>query len=236
MPVETQNLLSQSSGFGASAAVSQSAQTPEEPGSQVITSDFETFLLMLTTQLENQDPLNPIESQDFAVQLATFSGVEQQVLTNDLLENLTGALGASDLAQLAGWVGMEARVNAPVAFDGSPVDIAIDPQPGSDRAELVVRDASGNEISREGVPLNAGTYAWVGLDQKGQPLDAGSYTLELASINQGETTSIVPVEHYARVSEARQGRDGVELVIAGGATVPSNSVTALREPAATVSN
>ena len=44
----------------------------------MINSDFETFLKMLTAQMENQDPLNPIESSDYAVQLATFSGVEQQ--------------------------------------------------------------------------------------------------------------------------------------------------------------
>ena len=48
-----------------------------------LSSDFETFLKMLTVQMENQDPLNPVDSADFAVQLATFSSVEQQVLTND---------------------------------------------------------------------------------------------------------------------------------------------------------
>ena len=47
----------------------------------VISSDFETFLRMLTVQLENQDPLDPTDSADYAMQLATFSGVEQQVLS-----------------------------------------------------------------------------------------------------------------------------------------------------------
>ncbi len=185
---------------------------------------------MLTTQLENQDPLNPIESQDFAVQLATFSGVEQQVLTNDLLENLTGALGASDLAQLAGWVGMEARVEAPLAFDGAPVDIVIEPDPGSDRAELIVRDLQGREVSREGVSSTGGIFSWVGRDVGGQPLDTGTYTLELASISQGETTSVVPVKHYADVLEARLGSEGIELVISGGTSVQSTAISALRQP------
>ena len=49
-----------------------------------ISSDFNTFLRMLTVQMQNQDPLNPIDSADYAVQLATFSGVEQQVRTNQL--------------------------------------------------------------------------------------------------------------------------------------------------------
>ena len=66
------------------AAATASSASPDS----VISSDFETFLKMLTTQLQNQDPLDPVKSEDFAVQLATFSGVEQQVLTNDLLESL----------------------------------------------------------------------------------------------------------------------------------------------------
>ena len=63
----------------ASAAVVGNDQGTTKP---VLSSDFETFLKMLTVQLENQDPLNPVDSADYAVQLATFSGVEQQVQTN----------------------------------------------------------------------------------------------------------------------------------------------------------
>ena len=198
--------------------------------SEALTSDFETFLLMLTTQLQNQDPLNPIESQDFAVQLATFSGVEQQVRTNQLLESLAGGLGASGLSQLAGWVGMEARVSAPVAFDGTPVDISLDADPGSDRAELIVADAFGNEVARQQVPLGQDTIEWVGVAQSGQPLPVGSYSLQLVSLNQDEVTSTRPVSHYARIQEARVGLDGVELVMRGGTVVASNAVTALRAP------
>ena len=78
-----------------------------------ISADFETFLKMLTVQMQNQDPLNPIDSADYAVQLATFSGVEQQVQTNDLLKGLAASLGAAGLSEMAGWVGMEARTAAP---------------------------------------------------------------------------------------------------------------------------
>ena len=55
------------------------ADGAETGGNSALSSDFETFLRMLTTQLQNQDPLNPVDSADFAVQLATFSSVEQQV-------------------------------------------------------------------------------------------------------------------------------------------------------------
>lgn len=197
--------------------------------SSALSSDFETFLLMLTTQMQNQDPLNPVESEDFAVQLATFSGVEQQVRTNQLLENFAGGFGETSLAQLAGWVGMEARVAEPVAFDGIPVDLSLSPEAGADAAELIVRNSFGTEVAREAVPLGQDTITWAWIGQNGTPLVPGTYVLELASIRQGQVTSTEPVSHYAKITEARQGSNGIELVIAGGNVVPSGSITALRE-------
>lgn len=201
-----------------------------DSGPSALTSDFETFLLMLTTQLQNQDPLNPIESQDFAVQLATFSGVEQQVRTNDLLQDLAGNLGATGLSQLAEWVGMDARVQAPVYFDGTPVDIALDPDPGSDSAQLIVSDQFGVEVARQGVPLGVEEIEWVGVDQSGSPLPEGTYNLQLASVTQGQVTSTQTVSQYARILEARQGFDEIELIINGGSVVSSDSITGLRAP------
>lgn len=213
------------------AATNTAAATSDSSASSAISSDFETFLLMLTTQLENQDPLNPVESQDFAVQLATFSGVEQQVRTNQLLEEMTGGFGNTGLAELAGWVGMEGRVAAPVFFDGMPIDLAIEPAAGATEAELIVYDAFGGQASRQSVPVANATLAWAGTDNNGVPLPPGSYTLQLVS-KSGETVIATDeVAHYARIDEARQAANGVEIVIAGGTVVPSESVTALRDPA-----
>ena len=55
---------------------------------KVAYADFETFLKILTAQIQNQDPINPIDSSDYATQLATFSSVEQQVLANSHLEKI----------------------------------------------------------------------------------------------------------------------------------------------------
>lgn len=232
MPTDAISALAAQSPAGAGRTGRPAARAEAGDRSGVLSSDFETFLLMLTTQLENQDSLNPIESEEFAVQLATFSGVEQQVLTNQLLRDLAGGLGAAGLSQLAGWVGMEARVIAPVAFDGAPVDISPDPDPGSDRAELVVRDPYGLEVARQQVPLGVDTITWAGVGSDGRPLASGDYTLELDSFNQGELTGTRPVAHYAAITEARQGPEGIELVLAGGAVVASDAVTALRSPEA----
>ena len=122
----------------AQAQQTETTETEDSNANGLIDSDFQTFLVMLTTQLENQDPLNPMEASEFAVQLATFSGVEQQVKSNDLLEGIQSQLGQMSMTQLAGWVGMEARVQAPVYVDGEAITIDPDPHPATDRMELVV--------------------------------------------------------------------------------------------------
>ena len=211
---------------------SQATQSPAQSASNgALSSDFETFLRMLTTQMENQDPLNPIESADFAVQLATFSGVEQQIRTNDLLQSMVDGVGASGLGQLAGWVGMEVRVAAPAYFDGAPIDLAPEPDPASDAARLLVFDAAGREVAREWVPLGAPVLSWAGVGTDGAPLPPGQYTFELESLNSGEVTSRRSVDHYGAVQEARIGAEGLEIVLAGGTVLSSSAAKALRAPA-----
>jgi flagellar basal-body rod modification protein FlgD len=195
-----------------------------------ISSDFDTFLKMLTAQMQNQDPLNPIESADYATQLATFSGVEQQMRTNDLLTSLGGQMAVLGMSQLAGWVGQEARANVPVWMDGDPVTMQLSPAIGADRAVLVVRNASGALVSREDVPITPGLYDWLGGDAAGDPLPEGRYTLSLESFSGETLLGESPVESYARIIEARNGPSGATLVLEGGVEVPSSFITALRVP------
>lgn len=193
-------------------------------------SDFETFLRMLTTQLQNQDPLNPIDSADYAVQLATFSGVEQAVRTNELLVSLGRQFGVLSMTQLAGWVGQEARVAAPVFFEGAPVDLALPQSTSADRAVLVVRDASGVLVAREEVPTSGGDYQWMGRDAAGDPLPGGIYTLLIEAYRGDVLQTSAAVESYATIAEARGSATGTSLVLRGGITVAAENVTALRIP------
>jgi len=199
------------------------------PKKSMINSDFNTFLRMLTTQIKNQDPTNPMESADFAVQLATFSGVEQQVKTNDMLSQLSSQFGVMGMSQLAAWVGQEARAPSPVYLGNSDVTLTYASATGADRAVLSVRDANGNVVGREDVPLGNGPHQWAGFDLKGAPLPNGKYTLTLESY-QGERKlgEATPVEAYSRIQEARSGPTGTVLVLEGGIEVPATSVTALR--------
>lgn len=193
-------------------------------------TDFETFLHMLTTQLKNQDPLNPIESTDYAVQLATFSGVEQAVRTNELLQSLGRQFGVLSMAQLAGWVGQEARVTAPVFVDGTSIDLFLPQSTSADRAVLVVRDSSGNLIAREEVPTSGGAHPWAGTGAGGESLPRGLYSLSVEMYRDDVLQSSGAVESYATILEARGAPTGTNLVLRGGVIVPAEEVTALRVP------
>lgn len=200
----------------------------EKTGAQ-ISADFEMFLRMLTVQLKNQDPLNPVESADYAVQLATFSGVEQQVLTNDLLKDLASQGGVTQLAQMGDWVGREVRAPAPADFTGRPVTVWTAPAWGADSAQLAVYDAAGNEVQRMALPLAAGAADWAGATRDGMALPNGLYRFAVESFAGETLINTSPAEIYARVKEVRSTGGGLELILSGDVAVDSKTVTALRE-------
>ncbi|MGA0540763.1 flagellar hook capping FlgD N-terminal domain-containing protein [Neotabrizicola sp. VNH66] len=202
--------------------------TVTSPASGTPSSDYQTFLKMLTVQMQNQDPLNPMESSEFAVQLATFSGVEQQVVTNQLLTAMGNQFALVGMSQLAGWVGQEARAPADVWFSGSPITVSPNPVQGADRAVIVVRDTAGNTVSREEIPVSAEPYQWLGGDAAGNPLPAGRYSLSLESWENDAVVQEDRLEHYGRVVEVRGSAAGTVLVLEGGIEVPAAAITALR--------
>lgn len=215
------------------------AATPQPPATAAASSsgfaggDFETFLKMLTTQIKNQDPLNPMEGSDFAVQLATFSGVEQQVRTNQLLEQLNSERTAG-LGSVAGWIGKEVRTTAQVAYGGAPLRIDIAPAEGATAVQLVAVDGFGREAGRQTLPAQAGEISWDALDSNGTPLPPGRYRFTLVSLKGDEILGTSAAGAYARVTGAELTSDGLRLTLAGGTSVAESEVTALRDPGTAV--
>lgn len=195
----------------------------------VQSTDYQTFLNMLTVQMRNQDPLNPMAATDFAVQLATFSSVEQQMQTNQLLSAL---LSRSGLAEMGSWVGMEARIYSGAHFDGESILLAPDPALGAERSFLVVRDSNGSVVDTQEIPAVTDSYEWTGLDEEGDPLPSGRYTFELESRIGDEVMDTVPVAAYLPILEARVDAGMVVLVLPGGMLVDSATISGLRQPRA----
>lgn len=192
------------------------------------TSDYQTFLTMLTTQLKNQDPTAPMESTDFAVQLATFSGVEQQTATNELLTAIGAKIDAMTLSDLSSYLGSQALVTTPVTTTGE--DVTLYPQVAADAETtwLAVTDATGSTVARQAFDPKATELTWSPVTSEGTPLPDGTYGLTVQNYAGDVLTATTPVGHYETVAEARNESSGVVLVLDSGARVAASDVASLR--------
>ena len=157
-----------------------------------LSSNFDTFLTLLTTQLKNQDPLSPMDSNQFTQQLVQFSEVEQQINSNKNLESLialTKARGSSDAVSYLGKSltltdGTGALMNGQAKWAYS-----IDNDAAT--SILTVSDAKGHVVYAAPAETAAGmhSFTWDGKDSGGNPLPSGSYTLKVTA-RAGDGTAI----------------------------------------------
>jgi flagellar basal-body rod modification protein FlgD len=212
----------------AKASAAQAAPADDKK-SGALTADFNTFLTLLTTQMKNQDPLQPIESTEFVAQLAQFSAVEQQVQTNDKLSALTEALSSSSASALADWLGTTVRAVAPAQFSGAPVaGYPASPPPGADKATLVVQDASGKTVAELAFKPGDESVTWNGKTASGADAPAGAYTMTARYVDKAGATTTGEVETYTRVVEARRVDGEAVLSLEGGARVKADAVSGVR--------
>jgi flagellar basal-body rod modification protein FlgD len=194
-----------------------------------LSSDFETFLKMLTVQMENQDPLNPVDSADYAVQLATFSSVEQQVLTNDLLSALGASMAGGGIGALGQWVGMEVRAGDTALYDSKPIEL-VTPEPDDfDQRILVVRDATGEIATRINIPVSGTNITWDGKLADGSIAPSETYKFSIEGFKNGALESTTPATTYNRVREAVVQNGETFLILEGGVSVSPSEVSALRD-------
>lgn len=214
------------SSVGTTSVTSTTSATAD--AERLISSDFETFLKMMTAQVQNQDPLNPMDSSEYASQLATFSSVEQQVLTNDLLRNLGDMLGGNALQQYGSWVGMDALARVPAEFTGNPIVIRPDYEPNADSAIVAVRNSAGEVVQRLSIPVGQEEVLWAGYDDQQNALPDDVYRFEIESYQNGELTGTTLASVYTRVEEIRNQGTSVVVRLAGGIEVESTQVNGLR--------
>lgn len=214
------------SSVGTTSVTSTTSATAD--AERLVSSDFETFLKMMTAQVQNQDPLNPMDSSEYASQLATFSSVEQQVLTNDLLRNLGDMLGGNALQQYGSWVGMDALARVPAEFTGDPIVIRPDYEPNADSAIVAVRNSAGEVVQRLSIPVGQEEVLWAGYDDQQNALPDDVYRFEIESYQNGELTGTTLASVYTRVEEIRNQGTSVVVRLAGGIEVESTQVNGLR--------
>ncbi|MEL6479469.1 MAG: flagellar hook capping FlgD N-terminal domain-containing protein [Pseudomonadota bacterium] len=207
----------------------ETTSSASEDATSALASDFDTFLQLLTAQLRNQDPLEPVDSTQFVEQLASFSSVEQQIRTNTLLESVIDNLGAG-ANSLAEWVGHEVEAAAPLRFDGStPLDLKTEPNPDAIAAVLVVRDEDGRVVARKPIDPAASTLSWDGTATDGETVDPGVYSFQIQRSDGEESLPAVTPLGFARVAEARLEDGEVNLILEGGSSLRADDVVALRD-------
>lgn len=205
----------------------QTTQSSTQQGKSGV-SDFDTFIRMLTTQARYQNPLEPLDSSEYASQLAQFSMVEQQTKTNDTLTALVEKLGATDMARLSDWIGKEARAIAPAHFSGQPITISPAPLAAADKAFVVVRDSDGEIVDRFEVPISAEPVTWSGLDDDGALRPDGLYSFAIQSYQADELLLEEASAVYHHVTEAQIEGNEVILILDGGQAILASMVTGVR--------
>ena len=196
--------------------------------------DFDDFLTLLTTQLQNQDPLEPTDTTEFTNQLVLFAGVEQDISQNDNLEQLIALQSANQAVGALSYIGneVEAEGNIFVLNEGdtsAELNYALNDTAAN--AAITIFDAAGNiafvgQVDKEFGPH---TFVWDVLGANGQPVEPGVYTFQVNAINADDQ------QVTARLS-TRNTIDGVEsdetgtFLTSGILSIPLDKVFATFAP------
>lgn len=158
-----------------------SIQTNVATSSQNLSDNFDTFITLLTAQLQNQDPLEPVDSTEFTNQLVQFSSVEQQIQTNSALAELITLTANSQAAGLSGYLGKDVEVDSATAeLSSDGIDWRYELEDDADTVILSVQAENGRIVYSETInAAEAGDhqFQWSGELTNGRTATEGSFTL-----------------------------------------------------------
>jgi flagellar basal-body rod modification protein FlgD len=185
------------------------------------------FLRLMTEQLKNQDPLKPLDSNDFLAQLAQFSTVQGIQSLNSAFADLSATVASDQALQATGLIGHEALVasNAFQHTDGGSLRGAVD-SPMAGEVTIEISDAGGNVVRR----LNYSAqfpgpvdFSWDGFTDTGEPAPGGEYTIA-ARVGNGPAAEALNPHIAARINSVFFTQHGLVLDLAGIGSVPFSAV------------
>jgi len=193
----------------------------------------ETFLTLLTTQMQNQDPLDPMANEEFVAQLAQFSSLEQQMLTNSMLESVYLGIASLNNASMAALVGTDVVAYGDgISYSGEgDVELSYDAAADAASLTLEIFDSEGNVIYSEelgAAEAGEGSVTWNGTDSDGQPAPEGEYTFKITG-EDADGESIDVAEMIVGVVEEMDYSSGTPQPIVGGVTVELADIIRLTE-------
>jgi flagellar basal-body rod modification protein FlgD len=164
-----------------------STQSSSASSLSQLSSNLDNFLKILTTQLQHQDPLSPMDTHEFTNQLVQFASVEQQIQGNRNLEALISLQETGIMVGAVSYIGKQVEVTGQTAMleDGSAEFIYTLPEDAT-AAILAVYDENGTQVLFKQAEKDAGRHAfiWDGKDGKGAAMPDGKYTIQIVAVNE----------------------------------------------------
>lgn len=190
-------------------------------GAPRLSADLGTFLTLLTTQLRNQDPTKPMDTETLTQQLVQFATVEQQLAGNQTLERLLTLQQAGQLAETASLIGRRVTVESDVLpLQDGRAEVALPAAGAARRAVIEVQDSTGNALRRDTVTLGSGptSWSWDGRDASGTQRQDGAYRVVVTGRAEDGTDLPLTAAVTGRVTGAARS-DGALILRMGAATV-----------------
>lgn len=216
-------------------AVNQQNKTGIAAGK--LAGDFTQFLTLLTTQLQNQDPLSPMDTTEFTNQLIGFAGVEQQINSNQKLDNLVALSLNNAMGSALGYVGMDVSyLSSEMNFDGTtPVNINYSLDKQALTSKIKIFDESGDLVYEGPASKNAGRndFAWDGSLTNGGTAKAGTYTVKIEAFDADDAKVQTSTVVTGRVRGV-ETQDGIINLLVGERAVPINTVLNAGKPTTTI--
>jgi flagellar basal-body rod modification protein FlgD len=218
-----QSLLGSTTSSGSTGSSSSGASAAQAAGtaaSQQIAGNFDTFLQLLTTQLQNQDPLDPLDTSQFTQQLVEFASVEQQVDMNTNMQTLISmqqTSQATSALQLVGSTVTLAGNSAPLSnATGSPATWSLTTSTPA-TANVTITSAAGTTAYTGTLALNAGmqSYTWNGQGNNGQTWPDGTYTLSISATGANGQAATVSTQVQGVVSGVNLSSTPPTLTVSG---------------------
>jgi flagellar basal-body rod modification protein FlgD len=162
-----------------------------------IANNFQTFLTLLTTQLQNQNPLDPLDTNQFTSQLVQFASVEQQLRQNDQLATLVNLEKTAQSTAALAYVGYTAVVDGSKAsYDGTNSATWTLKAPNDTTASITITNSAGQTVFSGSYAVQQGnaTFAWDGKGNDGTQWPAGTYSLNASGKDSAGNNVAIPSE------------------------------------------
>jgi flagellar basal-body rod modification protein FlgD len=211
-----------------------SSTTSTAASSAKLTQDYNSFLKLLTTQMQNQDPLSPMESTEFTNQLVQFSQVEQQISQNTKLDKLVSLQNNNQTQASLGFIGLdvEATGNA-FSYDGTPAKMSYTLPEASTSTTIQIKNEKGVIVrTLDGVrSTSRQELTWDGKKSDGSAAPAGSYTMSVVASKSDSKLMNATTTVFGRVSGIEAG-NGTTTLMMGKVPVKMENVITAQQPAA----